>query len=101
MYIVFPIRFISAVGVCTAFLGFLYALTVVYARVMHRIPFEGWAPIMIAILLVGGLVMTMLGIIGEYVWRVYDEVRKKPNYVVRHTYRADPPDARDQPAARG
>jgi len=95
-----PIRFISAVGLLTGFLGFLYAITVVYARVMHRIPFQGWAPLMIVILGVGGLLMTMLGIIGEYVWRIYDEVRGKPNYVVRTTYDAGPPHAPDRPASR-
>ena len=41
---------------------------------------------MILILIIGGLLMLMLGIIGEYVWRIYDEVRRKPNYVVRTIY---------------
>lgn len=81
-----PIRFISLFGVLTAVLGFLYALTVVYARVMHQIPFTGWAPIMVVVLVIGGMLMLMLGIIGEYVWRIYDEVRKKPNYVIREIY---------------
>jgi dolichol-phosphate mannosyltransferase len=81
-----PIRFISLFGVLTAVLGFLYAITVVYARLMHQIPFTGWAPLMVVILIIGGGIMLMLGIIGEYVWRIYDEVRKKPNYVVRETY---------------
>jgi polyisoprenyl-phosphate glycosyltransferase len=35
---------------------------------------------------IGGLLMLMLGIIGEYVWRIYDEVRGKPNYVVRNVF---------------
>ena len=78
-----PIRFISAFGVVTALAGFAYALTVVYARLMHQIPFTGWAPIMVVTLVVGGSIMLMLGIIGEYIWRIYDEVRKKPNYVIR------------------
>jgi polyisoprenyl-phosphate glycosyltransferase len=78
-----PIRFISLVGVVTAILGFLYAINIVYARFMHQIPFTGWAPIMILILVIGGLTMVMLGIIGEYIWRIYDEVRRKPNYVIR------------------
>lgn len=81
-----PIRFISAFGVLTAMAGFAYALTVVYARLMHQIPFTGWAPLMVTILVIGGSIMLMLGIIGEYVWRIYDEVRKKPNYVVRQIY---------------
>jgi dolichol-phosphate mannosyltransferase len=81
-----PIRFISLVGVLTAFAGFLYAVDIVYGRLQHDIPFTGWAPIMILILVIGGLLMLMLGIIGEYVWRIYDEVRGKPNYIVRQIY---------------
>ncbi len=81
-----PIRFISVVGVLTAFAGFLYAANIVYARLRHDIPFTGWAPIMILILVIGGVLMLMLGIIGEYVWRIYDEVRGKPNYVVRNVF---------------
>ena len=81
-----PIRFISLVGVLTAFVGFLYAIDIVYGRLRHDIPFTGWAPIMILILVIGGLLMLMLGIIGEYVWRIYDEVRGKPNYVVRNVF---------------
>jgi len=81
-----PIRFISVVGVCTALAGFAYALDIVYARLRHNIPFTGWAPLMVLLLVIGGVLMLMLGIIGEYVWRIYDEVKGKPNYIVRDTY---------------
>jgi glycosyltransferase involved in cell wall biosynthesis len=81
-----PIRFISLVGVLTALAGFLYAVDIVYGRLRHNIPFTGWAPIMILILVIGGVLMLMLGIIGEYVWRIYDEVKGKPNYIVRRIY---------------
>jgi len=78
-----PIRFISAAGAVFALLGFLYAIDIAYARWMHQIPVTGWAPIMILLLIIGGLIMLMLGVIGEYIWRIYDEVRGKPNYVIR------------------
>lgn len=81
-----PIRFISLVGVLTAVLGFAYALNIIYYRLMYGSPFQGWAPIMVVTLVIGGLLMVMLGIIGEYIWRIYDEVRRKPNYVVRDMY---------------
>jgi len=81
-----PIRFMSLLGVLTAFVGFLYAVDIVYGRMRHNIPFTGWAPIMILILVIGGVLMLMLGIIGEYVWRIYDEVKGKPNYVVRQIH---------------
>ena len=81
-----PIRFISLIGVLTAFIGFVYAADIVYARLLHHIPATGLAPIMILVLIVGGVLMLMLGIIGEYVWRIYDEVKGKPNYIIRQTY---------------
>ena len=81
-----PIRTMSFLGFFTATLGFFQALTVVYARFLDKTPFPGWAPIVILILLIGGILMVMLGVIGEYIWRIYDEVRKKPDYVVSRIY---------------
>lgn len=81
-----PIRFISLVGAITSALGLLYSATIVYSWLRGETPFAGWAPIMIAILLVGGLIMLMLGVIGEYIWRINEEVRKRPNYVVRDKF---------------
>jgi glycosyltransferase involved in cell wall biosynthesis len=81
-----PIRFISLVGLITSTLGVLYSLTIVYSWIRGATPFSGWAPLMIVTLIVGGLIMVMLGIIGEYIWRIYDEVRKKPNYVIRDKF---------------
>jgi glycosyltransferase involved in cell wall biosynthesis len=77
-----PIRMMSILGIFTAFWGFLYALVITYMRLYRDVPFSGWAPLMIVILLVGGIIMLMLGIIGEYVWRAYDEIRKRPGYIV-------------------
>jgi dolichol-phosphate mannosyltransferase len=77
-----PIRAMSALGFIVAILGLAYAGLIVYARLMHLTPFEGWAPIMVVLLVVGGLIMMMLGILGEYVWRLYDDVRGKPLYLV-------------------
>jgi dolichol-phosphate mannosyltransferase len=83
-----PIRFVSLVGALTAVLGVLYAINITYYRLMHGSPFPGWAPLMIVILLLSGLIMVMLGIIGEYVWRIYDEVKRKPNYMIRERWGA-------------
>lgn len=81
-----PIRFISFLGFATSALGVLYSVTIVISWLRGHTPFNGWAPIMIAILLLSGLIMVMLGIIGEYIWRINEEVRKRPNYVIRDKY---------------
>jgi len=81
-----PIRLISLLGVIISALGLLYAIDIVLAWLGGGTPFTGWAPIMIAILIVGGIIMLMLGVIGEYVWRINEEVRKRPNYVIRDKF---------------
>ena len=81
-----PIRLMSAVGILTLLSGFCYAFIIVVAWSQHRVPFNGWAPIVIVMLIIGGLIMFMLGVIGEYIWRIFDEVKGKPRYLVRRRY---------------
>ena len=54
-----PIRFISLMGLITSALGVIYSATIVYSWFRGETPFAGWAPIMIVILLIGGLIMLM------------------------------------------
>ena len=81
-----PIRFISLVGLITSALGVLYSVSIAISWLRGETPFAGWAPLMIVVLLVGGMIMVMLGVIGEYVWRINEEVRKRPNYVIRDRF---------------
>jgi len=81
-----PIRIISLAGVFLSILGFIYAGVVVNAWFFNKTPFTGYAPIIISVLVVGGLNILLLGIVGEYIWRIYDHVRGKPNYVIKDIY---------------
>ena len=83
-----PIRLMSLAGAITAACGLLYSLVVVVAWLFGKTPFAGWAPLMIVLLMIGGGIMFMLGIIGEYLWRILDEVKNKPLYVVDEETRA-------------
>jgi dolichol-phosphate mannosyltransferase len=78
-----PIRLISYCGMMLAALGFVYALFIVINRLSYGRPIPGWSSIMVALLLVSGVQLLMLGIIGEYLWRVADEVRGAPPFVVQ------------------
>lgn len=81
----FPIRMMSSIGFLTATGGLLYAMVIVWVWFLRQTPFPGWAPLMVTLLIVGGLIMMMLGMIGEYLWRIYDEVKLRPLYVVERT----------------
>lgn len=79
-----PLRLFSLIGVLFAGSSVLYTLGIVYAYFHHQTPFQGWAPIMILLLLIGGLIMMMLGIVGEYLWRIFDEVKHRPQFIVKN-----------------
>lgn len=78
-----PIQVISRAGILTALAGLVYAAVVIVSWLIGTTPFTGWAPLMVTLLVVGGLIMTMLGVIGEYLWRIYDDIGARPKYVIR------------------
>jgi len=80
-----PIQIMSRIGFIIALAGLLYAVVIVFARVANQTPWPGWAPIMVTLLMVGGMIMVMLGIIGEYLWRIYDDVKGRPLFVVEQS----------------
>jgi glycosyltransferase involved in cell wall biosynthesis len=82
--------FASAVGFCLA----LYAIVAHFAG-LPLVP--GWASLMVAILFMGGVQLVMLGVVGEYLGRVYDEVRQRPLYVVERTIGFEEADSESRP----
>jgi dolichol-phosphate mannosyltransferase len=74
----------SAFGIIFVMVGMLYALSVAIGRFTGTVPVGGFAVIVILILTIGGLIILMLGILGEYVWRIYDELRGAPLYLVKN-----------------
>ena len=78
-----PLRMLSIIGFIVSFTGFAYALAIIYAYAVHNTPFQGWAPIMMTLLIIGGIIMLMLGVLGEYIWRILDEVKHRPYYIIK------------------
>ena len=76
-----PLKLMVMVGFFIAIIGFLYALYIIF-NYFTGSPVGGWSTIMVAILLLGGIQMIMLGIIGEYLWRNLEESRKRPLYFI-------------------
>lgn len=78
----FPLRLTTGLGLGLAFGGFAYALLVILGRLLGWWDIEGWASLMVAVLIVGGAQLIMLGVQGEYVGRVLEEARQRPRYLV-------------------
>ena len=79
---VLPLRAMSYIGFSIAFLGLLYSLFIVSLRFVSGQPIIGWTSIMVAVTILGGLQMLMLGVIGEYLWRNLEEARKRPLFLI-------------------
>jgi glycosyltransferase involved in cell wall biosynthesis len=81
-YSFLPIRFMSVSGIVISLFGFLYAIYVFFGRLFSDNYIYGWAPIVILILVLSGFQMLMLGVIGEYVWRILSQARNRPKYII-------------------
>ena len=86
----FPLRAASVLGAVVAILGVAYAALIVVLRVFHGFPAEGWASLMVAVLLLSGVQMLMIGVLGEYLWRNLEETRRRPRFVVERILETPP-----------
>jgi glycosyltransferase involved in cell wall biosynthesis len=76
-----PLRSMSLLGGICSLLGLLYGVVVLINAIAGN-PVKGWSSLTIIVLLIGGFQMIMLGMLGEYLWRAYDETRGRPRYVI-------------------
>ena len=86
----FPMRAMSVIGGVSAVGGFLYAFYIVVSMIISIInnnnnDIPGWTSIVTIIIFFSGLILLSLGIIGEYIWRIFDYVKGRPPYVVKET----------------
>ncbi len=78
----FPIRFMSGFGVFMAILSFLWIIEVVIEYIVIGTPIQGWPSLMCLVLFSTGMILLMLGALGEYLWRTLDATRNRPVYIV-------------------
>ena len=71
----------SAIGLLTALGGLIYGLTVIFERLSGQTGSQGTASIIALVSFSSGLILLTLGIIAEYIWRIWDEINKRPDSV--------------------
>jgi glycosyltransferase involved in cell wall biosynthesis len=79
-----PLRFASWLGFFVSVLAFLYLGSVFVQKAMGK-TVQGWATIMVGMLFLGGVQLICLGIIGEYIGRIFNETKQRPLYVIEET----------------
>ncbi|MBW4546429.1 MAG: glycosyltransferase family 2 protein [Symplocastrum torsivum CPER-KK1] len=84
-----PLKVWSYIGLLVAIPAFFYASFLVIRTVLFGVDLPGYASIMVAVLFLGGVQLVSLGVLGEYLGRVYEEVKGRPLYLVRESYGFD------------
>jgi dolichol-phosphate mannosyltransferase len=85
-----PLKLASYLGLLTSLGGFLYFAYVVYLKFFTDRTVQGWTSIIALNLIFNGIVLLILGIMGEYIGRIYDESKARPFYVVREMLGFEP-----------
>ena len=78
-----PLRISTVMGFVVSLLAFLYMIYVFIKALIWGDPVQGYPTLVILILFLGGIQMISLGIIGEYIGRIYNETKNRPDYIVR------------------
>lgn len=90
---VMPLRIATAVGGCSAAIGFLYGIYTIVKRLLKPDVPIGFSSMMSAIVFFGGIIMLMLGLIGEYIGRIYISLNNSPQYVIREKFNLEDGDS--------
>lgn len=81
-YTIAPLRFASFAGIIISFIAFIYLIYIIVVTNIFGEPVQGYPTIMVTILFLGGVQLLSLGIIGEYLGRVFNEVKGRPGYFI-------------------
>lgn len=85
-----PLKMATIMGYLTSLVAFAYACSVIVQKFMGY-TVQGWATIMVGLLFLGGVQLISLGILGEYIGRIFNETKGRPLYIIDHEARSDRP----------
>lgn len=77
-----PLRFVSSIGILMSVISFLVGLSAWWEKVFNHTTIPGWATIIVAIGFIGGIQILCIGIIGEYLGQLFQEVKSRPRYII-------------------
>ena len=81
-YTIAPLRLASVLGLIVSLVAFLYLLYIIIVTNLYGDPVQGYPTIMVTVLFLGGVQLLSLGILGEYIGRIFNEVKGRPGYFI-------------------
>lgn len=80
-----PLRAVSVAGFASVCVSMIYLIIILGLKLMNRVDIQGWTTVVFLTICFGGMILSALGIIGEYLGRIYGEVKRRPTHVVAAT----------------
>lgn len=77
-----PLRIASLLGVVVSIVAFIYLIFVIFKTIFYGEPVQGYPTLLCVILFLGGCQLLAIGIIGEYIGRIFNETKRRPPYLV-------------------
>lgn len=81
-----PLRMIFSCGIIVFLSSFLYAFSLIFNRIFMSKPVDGWTSIMVSIWVLGGMIISFIGIIGIYLSKIFSETKQRPHVIIRDIY---------------
>lgn len=78
-----PLQLALHAGFILSAMSFIYGIIALFAKMSGYFTVPGWSSLITVVTFIGGIQLMLLGVIGEYIGRIYDEVRKRPLYLIR------------------
>ncbi len=98
----FPLRLVTNLGLLVSLSGFLYGAIIIILGLFFGRVVPGWTTLMAAVIFLGGIQLIMVGVVGEYIGRIYVEVQRRPLYLIKERIGfSEEGRTRDKPERRG
>jgi glycosyltransferase involved in cell wall biosynthesis len=81
-FTIVPLKVATYLGLTVAFGAFVYAAWIIYKTLMYGDPVQGYPSLMVVVLFLGGIQLACIGVLGEYLGRVFDETKGRPLYLL-------------------
>jgi glycosyltransferase involved in cell wall biosynthesis len=78
-----PLRIAVKIGLSISFLSFVFGIYIVVRAIVRHNPVPGWTSLFVSLYFLGGIIIASLGIIGLYLGKTFDEIKKRPLYIIR------------------
>ncbi len=80
-----PLRLLTYLGFFMSLISMMYAMFIIYRKIVYQISIEGWTSLIVSLYFLGGLVLVNLGVLGLYIGRIFEEVKRRPLFIIDET----------------